>query len=79
MFDAGRSRCEGSGVPYEHLVDEETGEVTEFCHLEFAALREQITREVGHNLVDHRLESFGCKQKSCPLSAKSMRHQTAAN
>lgn len=78
MFDDGRSRCERSGVHYEHLVDVETGEVTQFCHLEFEALRDQIKREVVYDPVDHRLESFGCKLKSCPLLAKSIRHKTAA-
>ena len=63
----------------EHLVDVETGEVTEFYHLELETVKEQITREMGHKPVDHRLELFGCKLKSCRLSAKSLRHKIAAH
>ena len=46
---------------HEHLVDVETGEVTEFYHAELEALKEQIAREMGYELVDHRLELFGRK------------------
>ena len=62
---------------YEHLVNVETGEVTEFYHLELETVKEQITREMGQKPVDHRLELFGCKLKSCLLSAKSLRHKIA--
>ena len=77
-FDDGRLRCLESGVHYEHLVDLETGEVMEFCHVKLETLRERITREMGHKPVDHRLKSFGCKLESCPLLAKSIRHKTLA-
>mgnify|MGYP001171693067 FL=1 len=42
-------------------------------------VREQITREMGHKPVDHRLESFGCKLKFCPISAKPLRHEIATH
>lgn len=64
---------------YEHLVNVETGEVTEFYHLVLETVKEQIKREMGHKPVDQRLESFGCKLKSCPLSAKSLRHKVLAH
>ena len=64
---------------YEHLVDLETGEVTDFYRLELGTVKEQITREMGHKLVDHSLESFDCKLSSCPLLAKSLRHEIAVH
>ena len=63
-FGDGRARYEESGEHHEHLVDVETGEVIEFCHAELEALKEQIAREMGYELVDHRLELFGRKLKS---------------
>ena len=33
----------------------------EFYHAELEALKEQIAREMGYELVDHRLELFGRK------------------
>ena len=52
-FGDGRARYEESGEHHEHLVEVETGEVE--------ALKEQIAREMGYELVDHRLELFGRK------------------
>ena len=63
-FGDGRARYEESGEHHEHLVDVETGEVMEFYHAELEALKEQIAREMGYELVDHRLELFGRKLKS---------------
>jgi len=63
-FGDGRARYEESGQHHEHLVDVETGEVIEFYHAELEALKEQIAREMGYELVDHRLELFGRKLKS---------------
>ena len=37
------------------------GEVIEFYHAELEALKEQIAKEMGYELVDHRLELFGRK------------------
>jgi Fur family ferric uptake transcriptional regulator len=62
-FGDGRARYEESGQHHEHLVDVETGEVIEFYHAELEALKEQIAREMGYELVDHRLELFGRKLK----------------
>ena len=63
-FGDGRARYEESGEHHEHLVDVETGEVIESCHVELEALKEQIALEMGYELVDHRLELFGQKLKS---------------
>lgn len=62
-FGDGRARYEESGQHHEHLVDVETGEVIEFYHAELEALKEQVAREMGYELVDHRLELFGRKLK----------------
>ena len=63
-FGDGRSRYEESGEHHEHLIDVETGEVMEFYHAELEALKEKIAREMGYELVDHRLELFGRKLKA---------------
>ena len=63
-FGDGRARYEESGEHHEHLIDVETGEVTEFYHAELEALKEQVAREMGYELVDHRLELFGRKIKA---------------
>ena len=63
-FGDGRARYEESGENNEHLVDVETGDVIEFYHAELEALKEQIAREMGYELVDHRLELFGRKLKT---------------
>jgi Fur family ferric uptake transcriptional regulator len=63
-FRDGRARYEESGDHHEHLIDVETGEVIEFYHAELEALKEQIAREMGYELVDHRLELFGRKMRS---------------
>ena len=60
-FGNGRARYEESGEHHEHLVDVETGEVIEFYHAELEALKEQIVREMGYDLVEHRRELFGRK------------------
>ena len=63
-FGDGRARYEESGEHHEHLVDVETGDVIEFYHAELEALKEKVAREMGYELVDHRLELFGRKLKS---------------
>ena len=60
-FGDGRARYEEAGQHHEHLVDVESGEVIEFYHAELESLKEQIAREMGYELVDHRLELFGRK------------------
>ena len=60
-FGDGRARYEEAGEHHEHLVDVETGEVIEFYHAELEALKEQIAKEMGYEMVDHRLELFGRK------------------
>ena len=63
-FGDGRSRYEEAGEHHEHLVDIETGEVHEFYNEELETLKTKIAREMGYDLIDHRLELYGKKRKS---------------
>ena len=63
-FGDGRSRYEEAGEHHEHLVDIETGEVHEFYNEELETLKTEIAREMGYDLIDHRLELYGKKEKS---------------
>ena len=63
-FGDGRSRYEEAGEHHEHLVDIETGEVHEFYNEELETLKTEIAREMGYDLIDHRLELYVKKRKS---------------
>ena len=63
-FGDGRSRYEDAGEHHEHLVDIETGEVHEFYNEELETLKMEIAREMGYDLIDHRLELYGKKRKN---------------
>lgn len=59
-FRDGRSRYEQ--VPeehHDHLIDLQTGRVIEFHSDEIERLQQIIARELGFELVDHRLELYG--------------------
>ena len=56
----GKAQYELSGEHHEHLVDVDSGEIHEFQHEELEAL-EKIARDMGFELVGHRLELFGKK------------------
>ena len=59
-FRDGRSRYEE--VPeshHDHLINLTTGEVIEFNNDRIEALQNEIARELGFKLVDHRLELYG--------------------
>lgn len=59
-FRDGRSRYEQ--VPeehHDHLIDLSTGKVIEFHNDEIERLQAIIARELGFELVDHRLELYG--------------------
>ena len=60
----GKARYELAGEHHEHLVDVDSGEIHEFQHLELEALKEKIARDMGFELVGHRLELFGRKIKN---------------
>ena len=58
-FGDGRARYEEAGEHHEHLVDIETGEVHEFYNEELETLKTEIAREMGYDLIYHRLELYG--------------------
>lgn len=62
-FQEGYSRYELNWDHHHHLIDLETGKVVEFQNAELEALKEKIARDLGYELVDHRLELYGKKLK----------------
>ncbi len=62
-FGEGRARYEETGDHHEHLIDIETGEVIEFVNQELEAMKEKVARELGYDLIDHRLELYGRKRR----------------
>jgi len=59
-FGAGRRRYEeATPEHHDHLIDLETGRVIEFRNEEIERLQERVARELGYELVGHRLELHG--------------------
>jgi Fur family ferric uptake transcriptional regulator len=59
-FGLGRGRYEATmGAHHDHLLDVETGRVIEFSNSDIEALQERVARELGFELVGHRLELYG--------------------
>ena len=48
---------------HDHLIDVNTGEITEFVNKDIEKLQEQVAAKLGYKLVDHRLELYGSKIK----------------
>ena len=48
---------------HDHLIDINTGEITEFVNDDIEKLQEQVAAKLGYKLVDHRLELYGSKIK----------------
>jgi len=56
----GAARFEAeTGPHHDHIIDMESGRVIEFRNGEIEALKERIARDLGFELVDHRLELYG--------------------
>lgn len=60
-FQEGYSRYEVNWDHHHHLVDLETGKVIEFQNDELEKLKIKIAKDLGYELVDHRLELYGKK------------------
>lgn len=59
-FGDGRSRYEeATEEHHDHLIDIQSGRVTEFRNPEIEALQRKIAEQHGYKLVGHRLELFG--------------------
>ncbi|MEZ5844770.1 MAG: Fur family transcriptional regulator [Hyphomicrobiaceae bacterium] len=64
-FRDGRRRYEEAPrIHHDHLLDLETGTVIEFRNEAIEALQERIARELGYELVGHRLELYAVPLKS---------------
>ena len=65
-FGDGRVRYEeASREHHDHLIDVKSGKIIEFQNTEIERLQQEVAREFGYELVDHRLELYGI-----PLSGK---------
>ncbi|WP_264663326.1 Fur family transcriptional regulator [Azospirillum fermentarium] len=59
-FGDGRARYEEKrDEHHDHLINLQTGEVVEFTNEELEKLKHAIARDLGYELVGHRLELFG--------------------
>ncbi len=64
-FEGGPSRFEDAAVQHhDHLIDLDTGDVIEFSSDRIEALQNEIARELGYDIVHHRLELYGRKKAS---------------
>ena len=58
-FRDGRARYEPLPEEHhDHLIDVKSGQVIEFRNARIEALQEEIARELGYRIVDHRLELY---------------------
>ena len=64
-FGDGRSRYENfqEKEHHDHLIDINTGEITEFVNEDIEKLQKKVAEKLGYKLVDHRLELYGSKIK----------------
>ena len=69
-FGAGRGRYEETARRHhDHLIDLETGKVIEFRNEEIERIQERVARELGFDLVGHKLELYGVPAKG-PVKQK---------
>jgi len=63
-FDQGRARFEHAGQEHhDHLIDVDTGQVIEFRSEKIEQLQSEIARELGYDIVRHKLELYGVRRK----------------
>jgi len=56
QFENGQSVYElDTGEHHDHMVDVETGEVTEFVNKEIEELQEKLVNDRGYELIDHSM------------------------
>ncbi len=59
-FGDGRARYEEAPEEHhDHLIDVQSGKVVEFQNEQIEALQRGVAKQLGYELVDHRLELFG--------------------
>ena len=70
-FGHGRGRYEPAPREHhDHLVDIESGRVIEFSNSDIEALQERVARDLGFELVGHRLELYGVPIAKKKLSGR---------
>jgi Fur family ferric uptake transcriptional regulator len=62
-FNESFSRYDTNTEHHHHLIDMETGEVIEFKNEELEKIKIKIAKELGYELLDHRLDLYGRKIK----------------
>ena len=63
-FKGNKARYEqASEEHHDHLIDINTGEITEFVNDDIEKLQKKVAEQLGYKLVDHRLELYGSKIK----------------
>jgi len=63
-FRGNKARYEQAAEEHhDHLIDVNTGEITEFVNEDIEKLQKQVAEKLGYKLVDHRLELYGSKIK----------------
>jgi Fur family ferric uptake transcriptional regulator len=63
-FNETFARYDTNTEHHHHMIDLETGEVIEFKNEELEILKIKIAKELGYDLIDHRLDLYGRKAKS---------------
>lgn len=63
-FNETFARYDTNTEHHHHMIDLETGEVIEFKNEELETLKIKIAKELGYDLIDHRLDLYGRKAKS---------------
>ncbi len=63
-FEGGPSRFEpADSEHHDHLIDLDTGDVIEFQSDRIEELQQEVARELGYDIVHHRLELYGRKRR----------------
>ena len=63
-FKGAKARYEeATSEHHDHLIDINTGEITEFIDEDIEKLQEKVAAKLGYKLIDHRLELYGSKLK----------------
>ena len=64
-FKGNKSRYEQTTEEHhDHLIDVNTGEITEFVDKDIEDLQKKVAKQLGYKLVDHKLELYGSKIKN---------------
>ncbi len=62
-FNESFARYDTNTEHHHHMIDLETGEVIEFKDEELEKIKIRIAKELGYELLDHRLDLYGRKIK----------------